>query len=82
MMSNVTVTRRLLCVNMCLDACVQYYIMHNDDTLAHHNHAYLVHNPHPYLVHLDLDVCASRSTYPRREHDLVRMYSRDRSRRT
>ena len=57
---------------------------------AHHNLVCHVHTHHldhmMYLVHYvhydDLDVCASRSTYPRRECDLVRMYSRDRNRRT
>ena len=57
-------TRRF-CANMCLDACVQYYIMHNVCTQAYHNHAYLVRTRH-----LDprLDVYDTRSTCPRREY--------------
>jgi len=71
--------------------------MRNAYMQAHHNlviHAHNHRHNHMHLdVHMNLDVyayldeyldveCASRSTYPRREYDLVRRYSRDRSRRT
>ena len=64
------------------------YIMHNVYTQAHHNLAYYVHNPRRDLAHLDVYECA-RMIAPmhhmsRRDRMCiqVRMYSRDRSRRT
>ncbi len=63
------------------------YIMHNVYTQAHHSLAYYVHNPRRDLVHLDV-MCARMiaPTYHMSRRDRmcirVRMYSRDRSRRT
>ena len=63
------------------------YIMHNVYTQAHHNLAYYVHNPRRDLVHLDV-MCARMivPTYHMSRRDRmciqVRMYSRDRNRRT
>ena len=57
---------------MILVRCVLDYIMHSDDMQAFRNLARPVHNPRRGLV------------YTRRDpaHSLLRMYSRDRSRRT
>ncbi len=76
MMSNVTRTRRF-CANMrsrCV--CVLDYIMHNDDMQVLRDHVYLVHNPRRDLVH------QMHNTRRDRMSNLLRMYSRDRSRRT
>ena len=56
---------------MCRD-----YIMHNVDTQDLDNLAHLVHNPRRDLVHL------VHNTRRDRMSSLMRMYSRDRSRRT
>jgi hypothetical protein len=49
------------------------YIMHNDDMQVPRNLAHLVHNPRRGLVH---------NTRRDRMSNRMRMYSRDRSRRT
>jgi len=80
-MSSVTLTIRLVGVNMCLDVCgVLDYIMHNAYTQAHHNLAYCVHNPH--RDHMHLDVHDAHNMCPRRDYNRCRKCSRDRSRRT
>jgi hypothetical protein len=75
-MSSVTRTRRLCVTGMSLVVCVLDYIMHNDDMQAFRSLAHLVHNPRRDPVHLVHNT--------RRDHmnNLLRMYSRDRSRRT
>jgi hypothetical protein len=50
--------------------------MHNDDMQVIRNHAHLVHNPHLDLVRLVHNTLRDRMSNP------LRMYSRDRSRRT
>jgi len=63
------------------------YIMHNVYTQAHHNLAYRVYIPRRDLAHLDV-MCARMiaPTYHMSRRDRmciqVRMYSRDRNRRT
>ena len=68
--------------------CALHYIMHNVCTQAHHNLAHRVYIPRRDLVHLDVYECARMiaPTYHMSRRDRmcirVRMYSRDRSRRT
>jgi len=50
MMSSVTVTRRLLCVNM--STRYVYVFMRNACTLTHHNLVCLAYNLHRDRVHL------------------------------
>jgi hypothetical protein len=52
--------------------CVLDYIMHNDDMQVLRSLAHLVHNPRRDLVYTRRDRMSNR----------MRMYSRDRSRRT
>lgn len=54
--------------------------MHNVYTQAHHNLVRRVCIPRRDLVHRVAH--NTRSTYPRRDYNRFRMYSRDRSRRT
>jgi len=85
-MSSVTRTRRF-CVYvgacMILVQCVLDYIMHNDDMQASHMYHDRVHNPRRarmYLVHM---IAYMHHTSRRdRMCSLVRMCSRNRSRRT
>ena len=54
----------------------EYYIMHSDDMQDSRSLVRPVHNPRRDLVYNALH------TYPRRDYNRLRMYSRDRSRRT
>jgi len=56
--------------------CVLDYIMRNDDMQVLRDHVYLAHNPRRDLVH------QMHNTRRDRMSNLLRMYSRDRSRRT
>jgi len=72
MRSSVTCTIRFCVTDMILVVCVLDYIMHNDDMQVLRSLAHLVHNPRRDLVYTRRD----------RMNNRMRMYSRDRSRRT
>ncbi len=76
MRSSVTCTIRFCVTDMILVVCVLDYIMHNDDMQVLRSLAHLVHNPRRDPVHL------VHNTRRDRMSNRMRMYSRDRSRRT